>query len=319
LTLLIREEDVRRLLTMADAVRLVREALASQTTLGGQNLPRKRLDLNHGLLNIMSASVPAAHASGLKAYSVGRGGARFLVALWDRDDGRLLALIEADWLGRIRTGAASGVATDALAARNAATLAVIGSGKQARTQVHAIATVRELKDVRVFCRDPSHRSAFARDVESALGVAARPVDSPRDALADAEIVTTITTASEPVIEGEWLGATCHVNAAGSNFAGRRELGSSVLKMANTIAVDSLEQARIEAGDLLIPIEEGVISWDEVTELGEFLRDPTQHSGGVSVFKSLGVAVEDVAVARFVYDRAMAEGLGESTTFGEIAR
>ena len=316
MTLLIREREVRALLPMAEAVRLVREALSSQRSMGGRNLARRRLDLDHGVLNVMAASVPSAKADGLKAYTVTRTGARFLVALWDRDSGRLVALVEADWLGRIRTGAASGVATDALADAGASVLAVIGAGNQARTQIEAIASVRDILEVRVFSRSPDRRSQFAADVQQELGLPVRSVASAQQAATGADIIVTITSAAEPVLDGEWLRNRCHVNAAGSNHAKRRELATNVLERATLIAVDSMEQAHIEAGDLLIPVDEGSLSWERVVELGDVLNEPNHASRGITVFKSLGVAVEDVAVARYVYDRAVSEGLGERTSFGE---
>jgi alanine dehydrogenase len=321
LTLLLRESDVRDLLTVPEAVSLVREALATQATVpGGMNIPRRRAALEHGVLHVMAASVPGARAAGLKAYSVGRAGPRFLVALWDRGDGRLLALIEADLLGRIRTGAASGVASDILARPDAAVLAVLGTGRQAVTQIEGVAAVRGLSEVKVFCRTVDRRIEFAREMTKRLDLPVKPADSAQAAVDGAGIVCTVTTAAAPVVLGRWLAEGTHVNAAGSNFATRREVDAEALERAALIAVDSVEQAQMEAGDLIMASAEGAFTWDRAIELQDILAGRATGRTApeqITVFKSLGIAVEDVAVARHVYDKATAEGRGETTTFGEI--
>ena len=320
MTLLLREADVEALLPMSEAVHLVREALSTQSSMGGTNLPRRRLDLERGVLNVMAASVPCPRADGLKAYTVARGGARFLVALWDRHDGTLLALIEADNLGRIRTGAASGVATDALANPAAEVLAVIGSGNQARTQVNAVASVRKLRRIRVFSRSAEHRVAFASDLAETLSIDARACDSAQEAVSGAEIIVTITSSAEPVIEGHWLTSGCHLNVVGSNWAARREVDTETVARSNLVCVDSTEQAHLEAGDLLIPVHEGRLSWESVVELGDILAGQAPgraNHDDITLFKSLGIAVEDVAVARHVYNCAVSQGVGEQTNFGDV--
>ena len=318
MTLLLREEDVRSLLPMGAAIEAVRQALTAESAGDPENLPRKRIPLGKGSLNVMAASVPSVAAVGLKAYTVASGSAHFVVALWDQT-GTLLAIMEADWLGRIRTGAASGVATDALASPTADTLAVIGSGRQARTQIEAVQAVRSIREIRVYSRTPEHAQDLCDEIERGETAEVRRVASAEDAVADADIVVTITSAATPVLEGSWLKPTCHVNAAGSNFSDRRELASSVIARAGLIAVDSTEQARLEAGDLLIPIQEGVLGWGDVRELGAVLREGKRDDLGdeITIFKSLGIAIEDVAVARHVYDEAIRLGIGETTTFGEL--
>jgi ornithine cyclodeaminase/alanine dehydrogenase-like protein (mu-crystallin family) len=318
LALLLRENDVRALLSMREAISVTRAALASDAA---QNLPRRRLDLAGGALNVMAASLPSSRAAGLKAYSANRLGARFIVALWDRDDGRLLALIEADALGRLRTGAASGVATDLMANQDASILALVGCGRQAKTQLQAIASVRRLRDVRVYSRNPERGASFAAETREQLDLPVRAVDSGRGAVDGADIVCTITTAAAPVVFGDWLDAGAHVNAAGSNVSTRREVDTALVRRAALIAVCSVEQAHLEAGDLIIAHEEGATVWERVVEIGEVLagRRPGRRSPqDLTLFKSLGVAVEDVAVARHVFDKAVAQGVGEQTNFGDVA-
>lgn len=305
---------------MPDAVRLVRQALQDARSPESVNVPRRRVALDHGVLNVMTASLPAARAGGLKAYSSVAGRTRFLVCLWDRDDGDLLALIEADALGRLRTGAASGVATDLLANTGACVMALIGSGSQAQTQLEAVACVRGLSDVRVYSRRPERREAFAAEMRARTGLEVRPAASAREAVQGAGIVTTITNAAGPVLHGEWLSTGTHINAAGSNVISRREVDTETLRRSDVITVDSLEQARLEAGDLAVPVEEGALTWDNIREIGDVLTGAEagrRSASDITLFKSLGIAIEDVVAARHVYNRARAEGRGEHTSFGNV--
>lgn len=196
---------------------------------------------------------------------------------------------------------------------------MIGSGRQAQTQVEAIAAARTLTEVRVYSRNREHAANFARRIAERMGIEVRATDDARSGVDGADIVVTITTSQHPVLEGEWLKVGAHVNAAGSNWANRRELDDRVMQLASVIAVDSLDQARLEAGDLIIPVEQGHLSWEDVRPLGEILAGKLpgrQSPADITVFKSLGIAVEDVAVARYVYDQAVSRGIGEVTSFGD---
>ncbi len=317
MALLLREDDVRTLLPMSDAIAITRDALRS-TRPDNDNLPRRRLRLRDGVLNVMAASVPHLGAAGLKAYAAAGGSLSFVALLWDVETGRLQAILEADGLGRLRTGAATGVATDLLAIPRASTLGLIGSGRQAETQLEAVAAIRPLRSIRVFSRGPESRNDFARRMSSRLGIDVVPVETAEEAVRGMEIVVTVTTAREPVIQGAWLEEGAHVNAAGSNRADRREVDTDTVTRASVVAVDSITQAHQEAGDLIQPVHRGVLEWDRVLELGTLLRG--EESGRedeqqLTLYKSLGIAVEDVAAARFVYQRAVEQGVGEETTFG----
>ncbi len=319
MALLLREADVRALLPMDQAVALVRQVLEDWERGQAVNQPRRRIKGEGCIFSSMSGASFRSHAIGLKAYASSRRGTTFLVALWDSERGELLALIEADWLGRIRTGAASGVATDALARKDASTVAIIGTGGQAQTQLEAVAAVRQLEKVYVFSRNSTRRAEFATDMEQRLAIEVVPTTTAEAAVSAAAIVTTITTSSKPTVEGAWLTPGTHVNAAGSNQPDRRELDSEVLARASTVAVDSIEQAKIEAGDLLIPSGDGQLSWDNVVQLGAVLtgdRAGRSTEKDITVFKSLGLAVEDVTTARFVYEQAVAQGYGEKSSFGD---
>jgi ornithine cyclodeaminase/alanine dehydrogenase-like protein (mu-crystallin family) len=230
---------------------------------------------------------------GTKFYSTNpRYGAHFYFFLYDSKTAQPLAMMEANYLGQIRTGAASGYATDLLANPKAETLAIIGSGFQARTQLDAIRAVRPIQTVRVWSRSEEKRLKFAeeRSVTAA--------SSAEDAVRGADIVVTATNAKDPVLESSWISDGTLVNAMGSNVANRRELPADLVKRAALVAVDSLEQAKIEAGDLIL-----ADSWANVVELQNI--EPHHDPNHVTIFKSIGLGVEDVAAGAYIYERALA--------------
>ncbi|MBK9168232.1 MAG: ornithine cyclodeaminase family protein [Bryobacterales bacterium] len=302
------EDDVRALLPMPVAVDLLAAAFARWGAGQAQNQPRRRLVLPTGAVLHQMAAADGAYF-GTKIYSTHRTGAHFHCLLYAAEDGRPLALLEANELGRIRTGAASGYATRLLAQPEACAAAVIGTGFQARTQLEALAAVLPLRRVRVWGRDPERRRRFAEECSAAFGIGVEPAESAEAAVRDAAVVTTVTSSREPVIEDAWIGPGVHVNAAGSNQARRRELPPELVRRAALIAVDSIEQARIESGDLLGVWIDDDWAGPPIVELKDC---PGRHGlpgDAVTIFNSLGVAVEDVAVAAYVYEQALAQGIG----------
>lgn len=286
------EEDVRSLLPMRDAIGLMKNAFVALAEGRAVNQPRRRLILKTGaMLHSMAAS--CGDYFGTKFYSAHpQYGANFYFVLFDAQTAQPLAWMEANHLGQIRTGAASGYATDLLANPRAETLGVIGSGFQARTQVEAIRLVRPIKTVRVWSRNEAKRRKFAENVS------AEAVASAEEAVQGAQIVVTATNSAEPVIEDAWIAPGTMVNAMGSNVASRRELPGKLVRRAALVAVDSLEQAKIEAGDLIVPDQ-----WSNVVELQNVERNFDLSQ--ITIFKSLGIAVEDVAAGAFVYEKAFA--------------
>jgi ornithine cyclodeaminase/alanine dehydrogenase-like protein (mu-crystallin family) len=262
----------------------------------------------------MSAALPAKGLMGFKAYTHGKTGARFWVCLFDASDGRPRAVIEADWLGRMRTGAVSGLATKYLAPPQASVLTVIGSGTQSLTQVLAVAAIRPLREVRVFSRSLAHRDAFVGELESALPatIDIRPAGSLREAVEGAEILTTITSAAHPVFPGEWLQAGQHLNVCGSNYPDRREIDARVVARADLVVADDVEAARLEAGDLLLAEREGQLNWGRVRSLRDVVAGSagTRQPSDVTLFKSVGLAIEDVAAGAAVLELAQARGAGQ---------
>lgn len=286
----ITEAEVRRLLPMSEAIEALRGAFAAWRDGEAQTQPRRRLLLPNGsCLHQLAASYRGYF--GTKIYSTQpKHGAWFHVMLYDAETARPLAFLEADWLGQIRTGAATGLATDLLSPPTASRVAVIGSGYQAAGQLAAVRCVRPVTDVRVWSRNAANAAKFATEHD------ARAVATAEEAVRGADIVITATTAREPVLESAWVQDGALVNAVGSNQAKRREVPTELVQRAALIAVDSLEQAKLESGDLLL----AGIDWND-PRLVE-LKDVTKAPPGVTLFKSNGLGLEDVAVAALVYER-----------------
>jgi ornithine cyclodeaminase/alanine dehydrogenase-like protein (mu-crystallin family) len=260
----------------------------------------------------MAAADYTAGYLALKQYTFVRGKLRFIVPLYEIASGELLALIEADYMGQLRTGAASGVATKYLARRNARVVAVIGTGGQAKTQLEAVAAVRRLEVVLVFGRDPEKREAFCKEMTQRTGVPVRAAPSASEAVRGAHIICTATTATQPVVNGADLASGVHINAIGANHAHKRELDDEAVASADVIVVDSVEQSRQEAGDLIIAFHGDESCWTGVKRLSDVVAGKT---GGrtsdteVTLFKSNGIASWDLAVAMKVYKAAREKNLG----------
>lgn len=318
--LLISEQDVRELLTMRDAIAAVEEVMRRQAT--GQAIvqPRHRLELpDKGFLHYMAGADVTAGLVGMKLYTSVRGSLRFLVPLYRSATGELLALVEADYLGLMRTGAASGVATRYMARENASTLALIGTGYQAHGQLEGVAAVRKLSHVRVFGRDAERRERFAREMTAKLHLNIEPAESAEKAIRGADIVVTATTAHHAVVEGAWLADGTHINAIGANFPQKRELDDAAVGRASRIVVDYLEQARMEAGDLIQSFASDPSRWNSVHELSRVIAGqfPGRESANeITLFKSSGIAIWDVAVAARVYELALARGRGRNIRLWE---
>ena len=309
------EADVGRLVTVKDAIATLEELFATWGQPSTVNLPRQRARLAGGSFNLMGAAYGAKGVHGLKAYA-GVKGAQFHALLYSSVDGRLKAMIEADLFGQMRTGAASGLATKLLANPDARTLGVIGTGRQSRTQVVAVCAVRPIKRINVFARTPEHREAYARSLEKELGIEALPASSAEACVGDANVVVTITKSAEPVCRADWLAPGAHVNAAGANSGDRREIDGETVLRAAVKATDQVEQAKVEAGEFRDLVAAGKLAWSDIRELGEFVIGKAKgrtSPSDLTLFKSLGIALEDVAFAELVYQRALAAGVGKPIT------
>jgi ornithine cyclodeaminase/alanine dehydrogenase-like protein (mu-crystallin family) len=306
MTLFLSESDVAKVLTPADAVDAVERSFRRLAAGAVENAPRRRLRLEEGRLADMAASDLELGYAGVKAYGGFAEGAAFVVALFSVERPELVALIEADHLGRLRTGAASGVAAKHLARDGATTLGIIGCGHQAETQVTCIrAAVPTIQRVLAYCRTERKLRAFCKLVD------AEPAESHRE-VGEQDVVVTITTSRDPVLRGEWLQPGALVCAAGANNAAARELDNVVLERASLVCCDSLEQARLESADLIEPVERGALDWLEVHELQEVVAGELpgrQSADDIIVFKSNGIAAWDVAVAAAAVERAREQKVG----------
>ena len=306
------ESDVRELLTMREAIRLMQTAFERLSTGEAINQPRRRLILPSGsVLHYMAAG--DGKYFGTKIYSTNPShGAHFLFLLYRAEDAEPLAIFEANYLGQIRTGAASGLATRYMARAESDTMGVIGSGFQARSQLEAMIAVKSLRQVKVWSRDPGKRTAFAAECSADFLLSVVAVDSAKEAVRGAAIVVTATNAKDPVVEADWIAPGTHINAMGSNQAARRELPAELIQRAGWIAVDSLEQARMESGDLMLALDEAGWKNSRLVELKDVVTRKAGHQRSaeeITVFKSNGLAVEDVICAGYVYERGLAKGRG----------
>jgi len=323
MTLLLTEADVRSLLTMPIALEIVEDSLRQQ---GNGELvlhPRRRIKLpDNALLHYMAAADPVRGYIGMKLYTVARGVARFVVPLFLSTTGEMAALIEADALGQIRTGAASGVATKYLANPNARTAGIIGTGYQARTQLEAVAAVRRLDRVRAFGRDPQRRANFCREMTERIGVAVEAASSGQDAVKGADIIITATSATKVVLESEWLAPGMHINAMGANWPQKRELDAASVARADKIVVDSIEQSKMEAGDLIQAFGEDEKRWNAVQELSQIVAGKAPgrtNPNQITLFKSNGIATWDLAAAARVYELAVACNKGKTIPLWEAEK
>ncbi len=300
------ESDVEGLITAGEAVPVIEACFLRMASGVVENVPRRRLPLEDGQFAVMSAVDRGLGYAGLKSYVVAAGQATFVVCLFELASGKLAAVVEADTMGQRRTGAASGVAAKHLARPGAQSLGVIGCGWQAEAQVDAIrAAVPTLESVVAYCRTPAKLRAFCKKTD------AQPAESHRDA-ASQDIVVTVTTSRDPVVRGEWLREGALVCAVGANDPRARELDNVVLERAALVCCDSREQARIESGDLIEPVQSGVLDWLEVHELQEVVAGEIpgrQSDADIVVFKSNGLAAWDVAIGAEVLGRARERGVG----------
>lgn len=314
MTLFLDEATVASLVSMDDALGAVEEVFAEVGRGNVTNVPRVRAPLSEGTLRITAAVLNYRGYYGIKVSSstIFESGAGRVFSLYKAETGELAAIVQVFAMGALRTGAASGIATKYMARGDAACLGVIGTGRQARTQVEAIRKVRPIGTIRVFSRSAENRRRFCDDIAQRGGEAVA-VDTAEAAIRDCDIVVTATPSTEPVLLGDWLAPGTHINAIGANYEHRRETDSAAIARTALIATDDLEQVKYEAADLVTPVSEGVIGWDHVVGLGDIVAGKVtgrRTDRDITLFKSLGVALEDVALAARAFEKALAAGAGQ---------
>ena len=318
MALLLREKDVENLLTMKATLELVERVHREYSTGKAIDVPRERTRLPKAALHILQGAVPSANVFGYKAYTSSREGVRFLVYAFSAENGRLDAIVEANYLGMMRTGAAGGVAAKWLAREDAKVAGVFGSGWQAQSQIEALVHVRKLERVKVWARNAQKLAAFCEKMRAKLSLDVVAARSAEDAVRSSDIVVTITTSATPVFDGEWLGAGTHVNAAGSNSLLRQEIDETTVRKAAVVVVDSRPSAMKEAGDLLPALEKGRLHAGALTELGEVIagtRAGRTSADQITLFESQGMAMQDLVIAAELAKVAREKKVGAEIELG----
>jgi alanine dehydrogenase len=310
--LFLTEADVARLVDIRTAIDVVEEAFRRLAADEASNVPRERAKAPGIVLHSMSATAQYLGLAGWKCYTTTKHGARFLVGLYDSQSGELAALIEADRLGQLRTGATTGVAARWMAAREAGEVGLFGAGHQAQTQLAAVAAVRKLKRALVYSRNQNRRTTFAQRMAAELAIEVVPVDRPRDAVQNLPMVITATTSSSPVFDGRDLAEGAFVAAVGSNWLTRAEIDTTVIRRAENIVCDSIDACRHEAGDFVEALQKRIFDWSRAAELSSVVAGRAvgrSRTESVTLFKSVGLAIEDVALGGKLLKLARRDGIG----------
>ncbi|RLT40198.1 MAG: ornithine cyclodeaminase family protein [Chloroflexi bacterium] len=309
MALFLSNDDVRRLLPMDECVSVLEELFRQESRGTVENLPRQRFRFGKAAATVMGGTVLDSHAFAVRHSSA--------TLLYNTETGKLDAVLEPGTLAWIRTGAASGVAVKYMAKADASVVGMIGTGRQAITQIEAICAVRAIKTVKVHSRAVEKREAFAAEMAKRLGVEVVPVESPEDCVRGSQIVVAITSAREPVFDGALLEPGTCVVAAGSNSWMKREVDATTIQRSALVVVDNLEQAQIECGELIWAVERGTFRWRQARELhrivsGEVPGRPSADA--ITLFESQGIGIEDVAASAHVLQKARAAGIGQELPF-----
>lgn len=317
MALYLSEDDVKQVLTMDMALDGVESAHRDLALGRASDTPRARSRLPQTVLHILQGALPDQGILGYKAYTSNRSGNRFLVHLFDAASGQLRAVVAADYLGMMRTGATSGVAARWLARPDSTIAGVFGAGWQAEGHIRAICATLPLARVKVFSRKADKLQDFCRRLSEQTGIAVVPALSAEDTVRGSDVVGTVTTAAQPLFEADWLESGAHINAAGSNALIRQELSEAAVRRCAVIAVDSVPTALAECGDLLPLLEKGRLHERQLLELGDVIagrRAGRESAGQITLFESQGMAIQDLAVAWRVVQAAEARGLGVPLPF-----
>lgn len=312
------EHTASKLLTMDDALSLVEESFSSFAKGKAYNMTRQRMRIRKGALHMLPGAVPYKNVIGFKAYTSFRAGLIFKVHLYDAENGSPLAIIDANEIGRLRTGAATGIATKYMAKKESSTVFIFGGGFQAEAQLEAVFKTTKINKVYVATRKIENAINFAEKMSHCLGIEVIPTKNITEDLPKADIIITITTAVKPLFEHTMLNPNgVHINGAGSNALIRAEVPEKTIEVAEVLAVDSKDVAAIECGDILPSLEKGRLHWNEIVELGEItagFRPGRLTDNGITIFQSQGMGLQDIMCAEFIYRKAVAENLGKSLPF-----
>jgi alanine dehydrogenase len=306
----ISEADVASCLTVPTTIGLLETAARDLAAGNASVAPRQRITSGAMRMNLLAGG--CGGRIGHKCYPIMRPrGANFWVTLYG-SDASLLAMIQANTLGQIRTGAASGMATKYMARPDSKIVTIFGTGWQARTQLEAVCAVRPIERAHVIGRNPEHAQNFSTEMSAKLGIPVEAASDTEKAVQAADVVILMTSASDPLLQGSMLKPGTHVNAAGSNNAANAEIDEKVVRRAGIVAVENIAQAKIESGDLLRAEREGSFDWSRAVLISDIVAGTTPgrtSADEITLFESLGIGLWDIAAANYVYDHCVANGLG----------
>ena len=314
----INEQTASSLLTMDDALKLVEESFTTYAQGKSFNMTRQRMRIRKGALHMLPGAVPYKNVIGYKAYTSFRAGLIFKVHLYDAENGNPLAIIDANEIGRLRTGAASGVASQYMAKENSQTAFIFGGGFQAEAQLEAVSKTTNIKKAYVFTRTYENAQNFALKMSKSLGIEVTPTQNIAEDLVKSDIIITITTSTKPLFDHTMLNPNgVHINGAGSNALIRAEVPEKTIEAAEVLAVDNKEVAAIECGDILPSLEKGRLHWNNILELGEITagyRKGRLTDNGITIFQSQGMGLQDIICAEYIYRKAISQNLGVELPF-----
>lgn len=312
------ENTAKSLINMDDTLKLVEESFTSYSEGKSYNMIRQRMRIRKGALHILPGAIPYKGVIGFKAYTSFRAGLIFKVHLYDAENGNPLAIIDANEIGRLRTGAASGIASKYMSKKDTHTAFIFGGGFQAEAQLEAVHKTTPLKKVYVATRKIENATAFADKMSATLNIEIIPTLNIEEDLPKADTIITITTAVKPLFEHTMINPNgVHINAAGSNALIRAEIPEKTIEAAEVISVDDKEVAEVECGDILPCLEKGRLHWNNISELGEIIcgyRKGRVSENGITIFQSQGMGLQDIMCAEFIYRKAIAENLGKQLPF-----
>lgn len=314
----INEETAASILNMDKAIELTEESFKSYAEGKAFSMVRQRMRIRKGALHMLPGAVPYKNVIGYKAYTSFRAGLIFKVHLYDAETGSPLAIVDANEIGRLRTGAATGIATKYMAKKDSKTAFVFGGGYQAEAQLEAVAKTSNINKAYVATRSEESAVKFAEKMSKMLNINVEPSKNIESDLRNSDIIITITTSVKPLFDNSWLSENgVHINAAGSNALIRAEIPEKTVENAEVLAVDSKEVAAVEGGDILPSLEKGRIHWNEISELGEIVagyRKGRITENGITVFESHGMGLQDIMCAEYIYRTAVSNKLGIELPF-----
>lgn len=315
----LQEEDVRRILNMPETIALMEQAFRDWAQGNATDVPRRRLRQPTGPFSMLMGAAPKINVIGFKATYNRPSGSSALVQLYDQQRGSLIAMIECDWMGRMRTGATTGLATRLLSREDASVVACFGTGRHGGTQLEGVCAVRKIREVRAYGRNPERLAKFCDTMSNKLNVSVCPVVSPEEAISGAHIINVMTRAQTPVFDGKLLEPGQHINAAGINAIDRREIDLETIRRSSVLAVDSRQVAQNESGDLLPAFEAGLLQWENLPDLGDMLlgrRAGRTSREQITLFESHGMCIEDLYAGKHVLEVALRDSIGTDLPIGE---